>query len=84
MRVYIVSRASVLMTVLLCMCTILRAQDVTIIVNRGLPVSQITKTQRDIFIGVRSQFSTEAALIQYIEITPERSGMSAVRRRVHP
>ena len=126
MRVYVVSRAPVLMTVLLCVCTSLRAQDVTIIVNKNLPVSQITETQlRDIFIGVRSQFddgtrampvllkggpvhevflhrhigdtpdefrtrwrravftgqgsmpkefSTEAALIQYLEVTPGAIG----------
>jgi hypothetical protein len=33
------------------------AQDVTIVVNSGLSISQITETElRDIFIGVRSRF----------------------------
>jgi hypothetical protein len=108
--------------VILFLCSIPRAQDVTIVVNKNFPISRITETQlRDIFIGVRSQFdngtravpvllkggpahevflhrhigdtpdefrtrwrravftgqgsmprefSTEAALIQYIEVTP--------------
>ena len=126
MRVNVASRAPLLMLVILCACTILRAQGVIIVVNKNLPVSQITETQlRDIFIGVRSQFdngtravpvllkggpvhevflhrhigdtpdefrirwrraiftgqgampkefSTEAALIQYIEVTPGAIG----------
>jgi hypothetical protein len=37
--------------------TLLRAQDVMIVVNRGSTVSQITETQlRDIFTGARSRF----------------------------
>jgi hypothetical protein len=37
--------------------TLLRAQDVMIVVNRGSTVSQITETQlRDIFTGTRSRF----------------------------
>lgn len=126
MRVNVVSRVALPMTVSFCVCTVLRAQDVTIVVNKNLPISQITETQlRDIFIGVRSQFdngtralpvllrggpvhevflhrhigdtpdefrtrwrravftgqgsmpkefSTEAALIQYLEVTPGAIG----------
>ena len=37
--------------------TLLRAQDVTIVINRGSSVSQITEAQlRDIFTGARSRF----------------------------
>lgn len=37
--------------------TLLRAQDVTIVINRGSSVSQITEAQlRDIFTGTRSRF----------------------------
>jgi hypothetical protein len=43
--------------VILFLCSILRAQDVMIVVNKNFPISRITETQlRDIFIGVRSQF----------------------------
>jgi len=44
--------------------TLLRAQDVMIVVNRGSSVSQITEAQlRDIFTGARSQFDDGARAI---------------------
>ena len=56
MRVYVVRSARLLMVILF-LCSILRAQDVMIVVNKNFPISRITETQlRDIFIGVRSQF----------------------------
>ena len=125
MTVSVVSRAALLIVILF-LCTAVRAQDVTIVVNNNLPISVITETQlRDIFIGARSrfdngtravpvllkggpvhevflhrhvgdtpdefrtrwrravftgqgsmpkEFSTEAALIQFIEVTPGAIG----------
>ena len=44
--------------------TLLRAQDVTIVINRGSSVSQITEAQlRDIFTGTRSRFDDGARAI---------------------
>ena len=44
--------------------TLLRAQDVMIVVNRGSSVSQITEAQlRDIFTGARSRFDDGARAI---------------------
>ena len=57
MRVSVVTRAALLVFAILFMDTIVRSQDVLIIVNSSVPISRITETQlRDIFTGVRSQF----------------------------
>lgn len=57
MRVNVGSRAVLLMLVIVFARTLVRGQDVTIVVNSSLPVSEITETQlRDIFIGARSRF----------------------------
>lgn len=57
MRANFGSRAALTMFIILFVCSLVRAQDVAIIVNRSLPVSEITEAQlRDIFIGARSRF----------------------------
>jgi hypothetical protein len=54
--------------------TLLRAQDVTIVINRGSSVSQITEAQlRDIFTGTRSRFDAQRVCF--------RSGTARIRRR---
>ena len=57
MKAHTITRVVVLGVGLLLSSQVLRAQEVLIVVNRSLSVSQITETElRDIFTGTRSRF----------------------------
>jgi ABC-type phosphate transport system substrate-binding protein len=72
---------------LLLSCTAARAQDVVIVANKGVSVSQISSTElRDIFTGARSRFrdgsraipvtmkggpAHEVFLIKHVGVTPD-------------